>query len=178
MTPSISTDNVNRRKFLQIATTAGVGSLAFGGAVVSIGCGEKVSFYVSTVVGSLDALLPLLPNASDQIKKAISIANAFDEAYRAGKFEDSVALFTNLGEVSGEIVELAGVGNEKVKLAIALGRVALNAIATILKSQMSVPQVAAKVAARVGVEAQKQKSMIEKMADAQMIEMLFAASKP
>jgi hypothetical protein len=165
---------MNRRTLLKTGGLAAIGTLTLGTSA----CGEKVSFYVSTVIGSLEALLPLLPNASEPIKKAIATAKAFDEAYRDGKFADSTALFTNLGELAGQVVELAGVASPQVKLAIALGRVGLNAIASILKSQMKDPVIEAMVNARTDAAAQKQKAMIEKMADAQMIESIFQASKP
>jgi hypothetical protein len=170
--------NVNRRVFMKVAGTAGAGTLVFGGAVITTGCGEKISFYVSTVIGSLETLSPLIPSASGLITKAVAAAKAFDEAYRAGKFEDSTALFTNLGELALQIAGAVGVASPPILLAIAVGRVALNAIAQILKNQIKDPVVAGLVAARSDPAAQKQKSMIEKMADDRMIEMIVAAAKP
>jgi len=147
-------------------------------ATLMSACGEKISFYVSTVIGSLETLSPLLPSASGLISKAVAAAKAFDEAYRAGKFADATALFTNLGELALQIAGVVGVASPPILVAIAVGRVALNAIAQILKSQMRDPVIAAMVEARSDPAAQRQKAMINRMADDQMIEMIVAASKP
>lgn len=179
MTPESSISIAsNRRDFLKLAGTAGVGSLVFSGAVVSMGCGEKISFYISTVIGSLETLSPLLPSASGLISKAVSIAKAFDEAYRAGKFADSISLFTNLGEIALQIATVAGVASPPILVAIAVGRVALNAIAQLLKNQMKDPVIASMVVARTDPAAERQKAMITFMADDKMIQMIVAASKP
>lgn len=170
--------HVNRRDFLKGATTGAVSTLVFSGAIVSVGCGEKISFYVSTVIGSLETLSPLLPSASGLISKAVSIAKSFDEAYKAGKFADSTALFTKLGEIALQIATVAGVASPPILVAIAVGRVALNAIAQILKSQMKDPVIAAMVAQRTDAAAERQKAMITFMADDKMIQMIVAASKP
>lgn len=164
---------VNRRTLLKTGGLAAIGSLTIGTSA----CGDKVSFAVSTVIGALEALSPLLPNASNLISKGISLAKQFDKAYSEGKFTDATALFTNLGEIAQEIVEVAGLGNPRVTQIIALGRVGLNVIASILKAQMKDPVIAGMVAARVDPAAQKQKAMIEKMADEKMIEMIVADLK-
>lgn len=169
--------DISRRKFLTTGTRATVGAIVLSGAALTAACGEKISFYVSTVIGSLETLSPLLPNASQLITKAVSIAKAFDEAYRAGKFADSVALFTNLGELALQIAGTIGVASPPVLLAIAVGRVALNAIASILKNQMSNPTIAAMVESRSDKAAQRQKAMIERMADEKMIQAIVADLK-
>lgn len=169
--------DLSKRQFLTTGVRAAVGTVVFSGAALSLACGEKISFAVSTVIGSLEALSPLLPSASGLISKGISIAKQFDKVYREGKFADSTALFTNLGEVAQQIVEVAGLANPRINQIIALGRVGLNVIASILKSQMKDPVIAGMVAARTDAAAQRQKTMIEKMADEKMIEMIVADLK-
>lgn len=169
---------VSRRVFFKRGAKAAAGALVLGSAGVMAACGEKVSFYVSTVIGALETLSPLLPGASNLISKAVSVAKSFDEAYKAGKFADSTALFTNLGEIALQIATVAGVASPPILIAIAVGRVGLNAIAQILKSQMKDPVIAGMVASRVDSEAQRQKAMINRMADDKMIEMIVAGSKP
>lgn len=164
---------MNRRTLLKTGGLAAIGTLTLGTSA----CGEKLSFYVSTVIGSLETLSPLLPNASQLIAKAVAAARAFDEAYRAGKFADSVALFTNLGELVLQIAGIVGVASPPILLAIAVGRVALNAVASILKNQMSNPTVAAMVESRSDRAAQQQKAMIERMADEKMIREIVADLK-
>jgi hypothetical protein len=166
--------DVSKRRFLSLGARAAAGTVVLSGAGLMAACGEKISFYVSTVIGSLETLSPLLPSASQLIAKAVSVAKAFDEAYRAGKFADSVALFTNLGEIALQIAQSVGVASPPILLAIAVGRVALNAIATILKSQMSNPTIAAMVDSRSDAAAQRQKAMIERMADEKMIAAIVA----
>jgi hypothetical protein len=165
---------MKRRTLLKTGGLAAIVTLTLGNK----GCTQKISFYVSTVIGSLEALSPLLPSASGLITKAVAAAKAFDEAYRAGKFADSTALFANLGDLAMQIAELAGVASPQIKIAIAVGRVALNAIASILKSQLADPVVAGIVAARSDAAAVRQKAMIERFADEKMIETLFQSAKP
>lgn len=164
---------VNRRTLLKTGGLAALGSLTLGTSA----CGDKVSFAVSTVIGALEALSPLLPNASNLISKGISLAKQFDKAYSEGKFTDATALFTNLGEIAQQIVDVSGTTNPRIMQILALGRVGLNVIASILKAQMKDPVIAGMVAARVDPAAQKQKAMIEKMADEKMIEMIVADLK-
>lgn len=163
---------VDRRTLLKTGGLAAIGSLTLGTSA----CGDKVSFAVSTVIGSLEALSPLLPNASNLISKGISLAKQFDKAYSEGKFTDATALFTNLGEIAQQIVEVAGLNNPRIMQILALGRVGLNVIASILKAQVSDPMVAAAVKGRLSAsaEAGRQRAMIEKMADEKMIEMIVA----
>jgi len=165
---------MNRRTLLKIGGLAAVGAMTVG----ITACGEKISFYVSTVIGSLQTLSPLIPSASGLITKAVAAAKAFDAAYRAGKFADATASFTSLGELALQIAGVVGVASPPILVAISVGRVALNAIAQILKSQMKDPVIAGMVAARSDPAAQRQKAMIERMADDKMIEMIVAASRP
>lgn len=161
--------DLSKRRFLTTGARAAAGAVVLSGATLIAACGEKISFYVSTVIGSLETLSPLIPSASTLIAKAISAAKAFDEAYRAGKFADSTALFTNLGELALQIAGIAGIASPPILVAIAVGRVALNAIAMILKNQMKDPVIAGMVAARSDAAAQRQKAMIDFMADEKMI---------
>ena len=170
--------NLSRRRFLKTTSTVTLGTIALSGAALTVACGEKISFYVSTVIGSLETLSPLLPNASSLITKAVSTAKAFDEAYRAGKFADSTALFANLGDLALQIAGAVGADSPPILLAIAVGRVALNAIATILKNQMQEPAIAMMVNSRSDAAAQRQKAMIERMADEKMIAGIVADLKP
>lgn len=165
---------ITRRNLLKTGGLAAIGTLVVG----TTACGERISFYVSTVIGSLEALKPLLPNAAPQIQKAIDAAKAFDAAYRAGKFADASTLFANLGDLALEIFNVVGVVDPRIGLAIALGRVAFNAIATLLKRQMEDPAVAAIVAARNDAQSLRAKAMIERMADPKMIEAILADVKP
>ena len=165
---------ITRRTLIKSGGLAAVGAMTLG---VS-SCGEKISFYVSTVIGSLETLSPLIPSASGLIAKAVAAAKAFDEAYRAGKFADSTALFANLGDLALQIAGAVGAASPQILVAIAVGRVALNAIGQILKSQMKDPVVAGMVAQRSDPAAERQKAMINRMADDRMIEMIIAASKP
>lgn len=161
---------ITRRTLLKSGTLAAIGTLTLGTSA----CGEKISFAVSTVIGSLEALSPLLPGASSLISKGISVAKAFDKSYSEGKLTDAAALFTNLGEIAQQIVGVAGLSNPRITQIIALGRVGLNVIASILKSQIKDPVIAGLVAERTDPAAQHQKAMIERMADEKMIEMIVA----
>lgn len=166
-----------KRRFLTTGTRAVLGAMVLSGAGLSVACGEKISFYVSTVIGSLEALIPLLPNAAPQIRKAVEAAKAFDAAYRAGKFTDASTLFANLGDLALEIFNVVGVVDPRIGLAIALGRVAFNAIATLLKKQMEDQAVAAIVNAQNDPRSLRAKAMIERMADPKMIEAILADVK-
>ena len=170
--------DLSKRRFLTFGARAAAGAIVLSGTALIAACGEKISFYVSTVIGSLETLSPLIPSASGLITKAVAAAKAFDEAYRAGKFADATASFTNLGELALQIAGAVGVASPPILVAIAVGRVALNAIAQILKNQMKDPVIASMVAARSDAAAERQKSMINRMADDKMIEMIVAASRP
>lgn len=162
---------MNRRAMLKTTGAAGVGILTFGVA----GCSKNINLYTATVIGTLEELLLLLPDLSDPIKKAIALAKSFDTAYREGKFANAGTIFANLTSVVSEIATLAGVTNPQVKLAIALGGVALRAIAALLKSQASDPAVATAVAASTDSVT---KAVIERMADSKVLDMTLALVRP
>lgn len=168
---------MNRRTLLKTGGLAAVGSLTIG----TVGCGKNLSPYVSTVIGALDELKPLLPNQSELLNRAVGIAKNFDDAYRAGKFDNATTLFENLAGVVGEIAESAGVASPSVKIAIAVAGIAMRAIAVLMKQQADDnPQVAAAVSdkARASRAAGARKSLIEKMADPVAVNELFEAAKP
>lgn len=164
-------NRMNRRTMLKTSGLATVGVMTLG----VTGCGKNLSLYVATVIGSLEELELLLPNLSPQIKKAIAIAKSFDTAYRAGKFTDAATLFTNLTGVVSEIATSAGVTNPQVKLAIAVGGVALRAIAVLLAQQASNPMVASAVAASPNANA---KATIERMADPVVLDKIMGLVRP
>jgi len=155
---------------LKVAGLAGVGLLTVGTAA----CGKNISLYTATVIGSLEELIPLLPNLSDRLKQAVMIAKTFDESYRAGKFADAATIFENLTTSVQQIISGIGVMNEQVKLAVAVGGVALRGIAVLLRQQAAQPAVAAMVAKSNS----SAKSMIERMADPAIIDEVVAAVKP
>lgn len=161
---------MNRRTLLKTGGFAAVGVMTVG---VS-GCGKNISFYTATVIGALKDLRPLLPNLGDRLSKAIAVAETFDAAYRDGKFADAATLFENLTTTVSEIIAAIGVMNESVKLAVAVGGVALRAIAVLLRQQASQPAVAAMVAASDA----SAKAMIQKMADPAVIDKVVEAVRP
>lgn len=163
--------NLSKRNFLKLGAAAGVGALI----VPLAGCGKNISFYTSTVIGALKDLSPLLPNLSDRIKQAIAVAESFDKAYQSGAFANAASLFETLTTVVSEIVAAIGVMSDSVKLAIAVGGVALRAIGVLLKSQASDPVVAAEVARSSN---QSAKAMIEKMGDITVIDKMLQLVMP
>lgn len=162
---------MNRRTVLKTGGLAAVGVMTMGAK----GCGKNIGIYTATVIGTLKELLPLLPNLSPRIKQAIAIAETFEKAYQDGKFADAAAIFENLTQVIGEIVNAIGVMNPNVKLAIAVGGIALRAIAAILKGQAADPVVAAAVAASTN---QSAKDMIERMSNQAVIDRVVELVKP
>lgn len=162
---------MNRRTLLKTGGLAAVGTMTLGVA----GCGKNISFYSATVIGALKDLRPLLPNLDTRINNAISVAETFDSAYRAGKFADAATLFENLTIIINEIIAAIGVMNESVKLAVAVGGVALRAIAVLLRQQASDPVVAARIQVLGDPGA---KAMIQRMADPAVIDKIVEAVKP
>lgn len=169
---------LTRRTLLKSGGWATVGLLTVGAGP----CNSKnISPYVSTIIGALDELKPLLPNQSELLSRAVSIAKNFDDAYRAGKFDNATALFENLAGVVGDIADSAGIASPSIKVAIAVAGIAMRAIAVAMKQQADDnPTVAAVVAARTGASkaSASRKSLIERMADEKAVNQLFEASKP
>lgn len=168
MTSSI---DLSKRQFLKGAATAGVGILVTEGALVTTGCDKSVSFFTSTVIGALSDLKPLLPNLNPAIDKAIAAGRAFDEAYRAGKFDNIDTLFENFGNTVNSFVAAIGVMNEDVKRYVLVGGIALRAIASLLRSQVSQPAVAAVVASKSKTSGM---AMIERMSDPAVLDKVMA----
>jgi len=161
---------MNRRTMLKVTGMAGIGVLTVGTSA----CGKNISLYTATVIGSLEELIPLLPGLSDRLKQAVTIAKTFDQAYRDGKFADAATIFENLTTTRQQIISGIGAMNESVKLAVAVGGVALRGIAVLLRQQSAQPAVAAMVAKSDS----SAKARIERMADPAVIDQVVAAVKP
>lgn len=161
---------MNRRQMIKQSGLT-IGAVAIGGPLVltQVACDKKdLSFYVSTVVGALKDLSPLLPGLGDKIATAIKVAEEFDKAYKDGKFENATVLFNNLAGVISQIIAAAGIDNQQVKLALAVTSIAIRAIASLLKSQ-----------APAGLTASHapQLATIERLANAGAIDAAYKASK-
>jgi hypothetical protein len=148
---SISTIVVDRRDFIKGAAMASGTILLAESTLATTGCGKEVLVFTSTLRAALVGAKPLLPKLGDRIAQAIAATEAFESAYRAGKFVDAVAVFKNLAPTVEEILQNADIGNSDVKRYIALIGVALSTIASLLESQRGEPQVAAIVAANADV---------------------------
>lgn len=171
---------MNRREMIH-TTVLGVAGFGVGTASTAPACpgSKNLSTYVVTVIGALEELTPLLPSQSSNITKAIKIAKDFDEAYRAGKFDSATVLFENLSSTVSQIASDAGVTNSSVKIGIAVAGVAMRAIAVLLKNQVTEdPRVADVVKSRTGVAADRQKSLIESLANDSAVNAIFQAAKP
>lgn len=169
---------ITRRGLLKTGGMAAVGALTIGAGPCS---SRNLSTYISTIIGALDELKPLIPNQSELLSRAVTIAKNFDEAYRAGKFDNATALFENLAGVVGQIADSVGVSSPSVKIAIAVAGIAMRAIAVLMKQQADDnPQVAAAVKARTTASrtASMRKSLIEEMANPTTVNALFEASRP
>ena len=176
-----------RREFMG-NTGLAVGGLAL--AITMPPCSKKdLSAWVSTIVASFNEMKPLLPQLglpqakidliSGYLDKAAALARTFDEAYKAGKFKDAIALFGSLSELITSIAsELGVVDNRIVKLALVAVAVARIAIATLLKQQASNPAAAAEIArSSKSAEAVKGANEIDRLA-AVDVDKLLQAVKP
>jgi hypothetical protein len=150
---------MNRRDMLKTSSVAGLGTLG-GFAFTAPSCDKpkNLSTWVTIIVADFTEMKPLLPElglsqatidrVSGFIDKAVKVARDFDAAYVAGKFADAVTLFTSLGDIVAQIAsDLGAAENRIVKLALISIRIARIAIASLLSSQASEPQVAAAVRA-------------------------------
>lgn len=149
----------SRRGFIQTGAVA-VGGLAFGAAFTAPACDKKdLSGQVLILVTSFNEIKPLLPDLGlsstvlDRVRalldKGVKIAKTFDDAYRAGKFDDAKTLFLSLGEVITSVVgELGLAGNNIVKTILVGVKIAQIVIANLLKQMASDPQVAAAIKSR------------------------------
>lgn len=164
---------MNRRQALKLGGLAGVGALTMG--VQRCG-GPNLSFYVSTIIGAMKDLSPLLPNLSANITKAIKVAETFDAAYRKGDFDSAEKLFENLNSLISQIADDAGIESQQVKLAITFANVGIRAIAAILFAQRDQPAVASAIAKR-GAAGKARLSVVERLADAAAIDKAYQASK-
>lgn len=145
------------------------------------GCGKNLSNYVSTIIGAMEELKPLLPNLSASLSKAISIAKSFDEAYRAGKFDSATTLFENLVGVINQIIADAGINaSDSVKIALSVASVGMRAIAVLLRDQATQPAVASAVKekAKASAASAKRVSLIESLANSKEVNAVFEAARP
>lgn len=178
-----------RREFIKTGTVA-AGSVAFGAAFTMPACEKKdLSAWVTTSVAAFGEIKPLLPQlglsqdaldrVSGYLNKAVSVAKAFDEAYRAGKFKDAALLFGSLSElITSTATELNIVNNRIVKLALVSLAIARIAIATLLKQQSTEPEVASTIARTTkGADALKAANEIERLA-AMDVDKLLQMVKP
>jgi hypothetical protein len=174
----MSKPDFDRRNFLRASGIAGVGLLALGAAE----CGKKdVDFYVATVVGTLEELKPLIPAQATLLTRGISIAKSFNDAYQDGKFDSAMTIFENLVSIVNEIIAAAGINvSDGVKIALAVGGVAIRGIAVLLKDSTTDPQVAAVVneKSKSSAASAKQASLVESLAHPKSVQMIFEASKP
>lgn len=149
-------DFMNRRNFMVTGATAGAGALVLSQEA----CKPKdLSGWVVTIVadyGEIKILLPqlgfsqaVIDRISGLIDNAVRIAKDFDDAYKAGKFDNAVVLFTSLGDLVTQVAsEINVTDNRIVKLLVVGIQIARITIASLLKAQAdSQPAVAAKVRA-------------------------------
>lgn len=167
-------DYVSRRRMIKLTALAGASTLVMGTS--KCGAPKNLSFYVSTIVGALKDLSPLVPNLGDKIAKAITIAEAFDKAYRDGKFEDATAVFNNLVSVIEEITAAAGIDNDQIKLVLAVASIALRTIALLLLNQSEQPEVAAEIAKR-SARGKSESAVIRRLANSAAVNKAYQASK-
>lgn len=170
---------MNRRTMLSQSTLA-LGGVVAGAAFTAPACDPKnTSIYVQTIIGALKEISPLLPGSATLIAKAIKVAEDFDEAYRAGKFENALVMFENLAGFISQIAEDVGVNNPQVKIALAVAGIALRAIAVLLKVQESEPRVAAAVtraSAQPGAAARR--ALVERLAAPAAVDKAFELARP
>ncbi len=180
MQPSIDIGvDLSKRNFLKAGGTAGLGALVLG--TTACPGGKNLSFWVSTIVGTLEELKPLLPNLSEPLSRGISIAKSFDEAYREGKFEDAEAIFENLHGVITQIITDAGISlGDNVKISLALLSVGLRTVSVILKAQLENPQVAAAVKNRAqsNPASARRLKLIDSLASPKEVNAVFEAARP
>lgn len=171
-------DDNSRRRFLKTGGLAlgGAAGFAIGTGATAPACNPKnLSTYVQMFAGGFSEIKVLLPDlglsqsiiakVAELIDKGIKIAEAFDKAYKAGKFRDAATLFTNLGSIVSEVVTTLGVSTENraVKVALAAIGIARVAIAIILSRQAQDTGFSASAAAPGSPEA-KAIAEIEKLA--------------
>jgi|ERR1700738_1006118 len=144
-----------------------------GGVIATqVGCSVKnIAFYVSTVVGALQSLSPLLPGAAGIIAKAVTAANDFLKAYQAGKFDNAKTLLANLVDFMTQIANDVGINNPTVKGIFAIASVAIHVIATLLIGQIP----PATMAARASDPAA---ATLHRLANPATIDAIFTATRP
>lgn len=172
----VAVHDPSKRNFLKVGG-AGLGSVALTGGLAGLlltqtACSTKdVAFYVSTIVGALGELKPLLPGAAGTIAKAVTVANDFLAAYRAGKLVNAKTALKNLVDLLIQIGGDIGIGgNPTAKVIFALASVAIHTIAALIMT--NTPAVA-----MAGVTSAEQ-AMVERMANPATLHAIFVASAP
>lgn len=169
--------NLSKRNFLKVGGVAALGSLT----LCTASCGPSMNTWVQTIIGGLEELKPLLPAQGSLLTKAISTAKSFNEAWQDGKFANAAALLENLTATIQQVIDDAGVNvSQQVKTMIAVVGVALRTIAVLMKEQMGDPVVAAAVRDKTAnsPSAAMQRSVIERLADPNAVNAVFAAARP
>ena len=164
---------MNKRDFLK-TSGFGLGSLAltgFTGGVVGLSvvpepaCSKKsVEVEVSTAVTFLNKVSSLLPAKAQFIARIVGALGDFNTAYQAGKFDSAAEFLASASTLFEQLVGDLGVNlSPSVKIALAIVDAAISAIAVLLKSQASVPEVVEAMKSAPPAK-QKQISVIEKRA--------------
>lgn len=150
---------MNRRSFVSTAAL-GAGSFAFGVGFTAPACSKKdLSGQVLILVTGFNEIGPLLPELglasavldriSGLLDRGVKFAKLFDDAYRAGRFEDAKTLFLNLGQVITSVVTELGIVDNRVVKGILVGvKIAQIVIASLLKQMAAQPEVAAAIKSR------------------------------
>lgn len=180
---------MNRREMITTSAMAGAG-FAVGTGSTAPACekAKNLSTYVQMFAGGFVEIKELLPSLglpqsiitqiASLIDKGVSIASAFDKAYKDGKFTDAATLFSNLGTIVSDVVRTLGVSTENraVKVALAAIGIARVAISIILKREVDAQaQVAGGVRAarrQPGSPEAKAIAEIEKLAETDLSKIL------
>lgn len=170
---------MNRRTMLKRVGT-GVAIVAISpGVLLMSGCTVKdIAFYVSTVVGALGELSPLLPGAAKLIAEAVKVANDFLAKYKAGDFSNATAIFQNLVGLITQIASDVGVNNPTMKIILAVASVAVHAIAAILAGQGTQSLAVKARMAKANSAQLAQAATVTRLANPLVIDQIFAAVKP
>lgn len=129
---------MNRRSFI------GTGAMVTGGAALGMvtmapSCNPpKVSTYVRAFTGALGEIKLILPAQGAIIDRMIKVAEDFDKANLAGKFEDAKTFLLNLVSLFDQFTADLGVNVPlPVKTALLIAGVAIRAIAVLIDGELS-----------------------------------------
>lgn len=162
---------MNRRTFIGTTAVAGAGLASMG-----LKCGgPSVRNTVTIIAGAIAELKPLFPNL-DLLDKIITLANSFNNAWTAGKFNDARTFFLNLDTLVGQVIADLGVNaTPRMKLILATLGIGVRTIAALIAEQANA-QPAAAVAAKSRMP--KAASRVEQLADPSAADALLKASRP